>query len=105
MQTSRRQRAAGFDLAGDAFAVDRAFGLQRNDGRTGIGLVALLDRGLHGTEFGGVHFLLPFVLMGPDLMPYRADVTTTSPRPRSIWGPHLPHCDRANGPATSARGA
>src|SRR4051812_12461414 len=105
MQTSRRQRAAGFDLAGDAFAVDRAFGLERNDGSTGIGLVALLDRGLHGTEFGGVHFLLPFVLMGPDLKPYRADVTTTSLRPRSIWRRRQARCDRASGRARSARGA
>jgi hypothetical protein len=59
MQAGHRQRAAGFDLAGDAFIVDRAFGFQRDDGGRGIGLVAFLDRGLYRAEFGSVHFHLP----------------------------------------------
>ena len=65
VQAGHRQRAAGLDLAGDAFVVDRALGFQRDHRGLGIGLVALLDRGLHGAEFGGVHFSSPGLL--PDI--------------------------------------
>ena len=59
MKPGDRQRPAGLDLAGDAFIVDRALGFQRDDGCGGLGLVAILDRGLQRAEFGGVHHCSP----------------------------------------------
>src|SRR6266702_3039773 len=58
MEASHRDGAAGLDLAGDAFAVGRALGLQRDHRGLGIGLVAFLDRGLHLAQFCGVHLVL-----------------------------------------------
>ena len=55
MQARDRERAAGLDLAGDVGIVERALGLQGDQGGLGVGLVALLDRRLHGAQCGGVH--------------------------------------------------
>src|SRR5882757_3041658 len=56
VQPGHGHRAAGLDLAGQPFVLDRALGFQRNDGGGRISLVTFLDRGLHGAEFSGVHY-------------------------------------------------
>ena len=76
MQAGDREGAAGFDLAGDAFVLDRAPGLERDDRGVRIGFVALLDRGLGGAEFGGVHFALQINCVS-DVVKDGADVTTS----------------------------
>src|SRR5258706_7286295 len=76
MQAGHRQRAAGLDLAGDAFVLDRAPGLERDDRGLRIGFVALLDRGLGSAEFGGVHFALQINCVS-DVVKDGADVTTS----------------------------
>src|SRR5579871_731418 len=59
MQPGDRERAAGLDLAGDVGIVERALGLERDDGGLRRALVALLDRRLQRAQCGGVHdFLL-----------------------------------------------
>src|SRR3954452_11694033 len=62
MQARNSERAPRLHLAGDALVVERAFGLERDQRRAGIGLVAVLDRRLHGTKFVGVHLFLLFSL-------------------------------------------
>src|ERR1700733_5396777 len=62
MQPGDRQSAAGLDLAGDAFVVDRPLGFQRDESGLRGGFVLVLDRGLRGAEFGGVHFSLPAII-------------------------------------------
>src|ERR1700733_8206821 len=104
MQAGYRQRAAGLDLAGDAFTIDRPLGFQRDESGLRIGFVFVLDRGLRGAEFGSVHFSLPAIILF-DVMGGSADVTTTSLRPLSISDRHPARCGRANGPARSVRGA
>jgi hypothetical protein len=59
MEPGDRQRAAGLDLAGDAFIVDRAFGFQGNDRRRRIGLVTFLDRSSAASIFVSRLFFLP----------------------------------------------
>jgi hypothetical protein len=55
MQARDRERAASFDLARDVAVVDRAIGLERNEGSLGILFVAVLDRRLHGAQRNGIH--------------------------------------------------
>ena len=50
MQARDRERAAGLDLAGDVRVVERALGLERDEGGLGVALVALLDRRLHRAQ-------------------------------------------------------
>ena len=51
-----RDRPAGLDLAGDVAVVERALGLERDQRRARIALVAVLDGRLHGAKFGSIHF-------------------------------------------------
>ena len=55
MQAGDRERAAGLDLAGDVRVVERALGLERDEGGLGVALVAVLERRLHGAQRGGIH--------------------------------------------------
>src|SRR5579859_5233085 len=103
MQAGHRQSAAGFDLAGDPFLVDRALGFQGNEGGLRIGLVLFLDRGLRAAEFSGGHScsLLDIKYLS-DVMGRSAYVTTTLPRQRWISAQRRARCGRASGPARSA---
>src|SRR5262249_51596336 len=56
MQARDRERAPGLHLAGDVRVIERAFGLQGDDGRLRGTLVALLERRLHGAQRNGIHW-------------------------------------------------
>ena len=55
MQAGVDDRPAGLDAAGDAVAVERAGGAQRDHRRVGFLAVALLDRRLEGAQLVGFH--------------------------------------------------
>src|SRR5258706_6636988 len=76
MQAGDRQGAAGLDLAGDGFVLDRAPGFKRDDRGLRIGFVALLDRSLSGAEFGSVHIALQINWVS-DVVKDGSDVTTS----------------------------
>src|SRR5215468_11259410 len=60
MQACDRKRAPGLYFAGDMRVIERALGLQGDEGRFRLALVALLERRLHGAQRGSIHLQSPF---------------------------------------------
>src|SRR5262252_107101 len=60
MQACDRKRAPGLYFAGDMRVIERALGLQGDEGRFRLTLVALLERRLHGAQRGSIHLQSPF---------------------------------------------
>jgi hypothetical protein len=55
MKAGNGERPAGLDLAGDVRVIEGAACTKRHHRRLRIGLVALLERRLHGAKRSGVH--------------------------------------------------
>src|SRR5262249_52588049 len=59
VQPSDRERTPRFHLASDVRVVERALGLQGDEGRLRVAFVALLERRLHGAQRSGIHWKSP----------------------------------------------
>src|SRR5437588_7968725 len=76
MQSGDRERASGLDLAGDVGVIERALGLQRDVGILRLAAVTLLERRLHGAQFGGIHLVISLSSSWRSSMPWHKAALT-----------------------------